>query len=105
MTPQWQELLSFSSQKRPELRLVIASATLDADELRDYFDLRKRGKKLATCEPKTEHGDYQPGSATIMSIEGRHFPVEIFYVQGELAQVFLYLSFPIRNRNKRGWKR
>ena len=70
-------------QKRPELRLIISSATLDAEELRDYFDLKKRKRKATTDESNLEHKDYDPGSATIMSVSGRHYSVEVFYVQGK----------------------
>ena len=72
-------LLIFYFQKRPELRIIISSATLDAEELRDYFDLNK--KKKSSNENKQQE-EYQSGSSVIMSVSGRCYPVDIFYVQG-----------------------
>lgn len=79
-------------QKRPELRLKISSATLDAEELRDYFDLtgrrRRRRRKVedAGAEPEQvpEHRDYLPRSAAIMGASGRSYRVDVFYLQGTL---------------------
>jgi len=52
---------------------------LDAEELRDYFDLNK--KKKSSNENKQQE-EYQTGSSVIMSVSGRCYPVDIFYVQG-----------------------
>ena len=49
-------------KKRPSLRLIISSATLQTDRLLDYFD-------------------NPDGEATVLSLEGRIFPVEIAYLQ------------------------
>jgi len=48
------------------LRLVIASATLDAEQLRNFFETN------TTDDPSKD-------TTTIMSIEGRTFPVAIHY--------------------------
>lgn len=69
-------------KKRPELRLIISSATLDAEELRSYFDLTKRKMMPDLVDPNKEVKDYQIGSAVIMSVSGRCYPVDIFYLQG-----------------------
>jgi ATP-dependent RNA helicase DDX35 len=50
--------------KRPSLRLILSSATLDATSFLEYF-------KAGTG----------PDEATIASLEGRMFPVEIAYMQ------------------------
>ncbi|KAF9061199.1 pre-mRNA splicing factor [Rhodocollybia butyracea] len=50
-------------RKRPSLRLIISSATLDAAALLDYFN-----------------SDSLDDPATIISLEGRMFPVEIAYL-------------------------
>ncbi|XP_072399904.1 probable ATP-dependent RNA helicase DHX35 isoform X2 [Diabrotica undecimpunctata] len=54
-------------KKRKDLRLIVASATLDAKELQDFFN------NNTTDDKKND-------TAVIMSVEGRQFPVEIFYV-------------------------
>ncbi|XP_015833475.2 probable ATP-dependent RNA helicase DHX35 isoform X1 [Tribolium castaneum] len=52
-------------RKRPELRLIVASATMDAKELFEFFNNKDRNKD----------------SAVIMTVKGRQFPVNIFYTK------------------------
>lgn len=51
-------------RKRPSLRLIVSSATIDASSFLDYFT------------SATSSSD-----ATIVSLEGRMFPVEVAYLQ------------------------
>jgi HrpA-like RNA helicase len=51
-------------RKRPSLRLIVSSATLDATAFLDYFT-----------------ASTSPDEATIVSLEGRMFPVEVAYLQ------------------------
>ncbi|KAJ7684812.1 P-loop containing nucleoside triphosphate hydrolase protein, partial [Mycena polygramma] len=51
-------------RKRPSLRLIVSSATLDATSFLDYF--------TASTSPQ---------EATIVSLEGRMYPVEVAYLQ------------------------
>ncbi|KAI8825220.1 P-loop containing nucleoside triphosphate hydrolase protein [Fimicolochytrium jonesii] len=55
-------------KKRPELRVIISSATLDAEAFYDFFNTN-------TTE------DVMQDNAVIMSMEGRMFPVDICYLQ------------------------
>lgn len=55
-------------QKRRELRLIIASATLEAQKLKDFFNMGNSQDK---------------DSSVIMSVEGRQYPVDIFYIDGK----------------------
>ncbi|CAG0921664.1 unnamed protein product [Notodromas monacha] len=59
------------SRKRPDLRLIISSATMDAEDLRKYFDLSK------PSEPKQ--------TAAILSVEGRTYPVRAYYLEEPAA--------------------
>lgn len=52
-------------KKRPELRLVISSATIDAQSFVDYFN--------------SDSPSSQP-DATVISLEGRMYPVEMAYL-------------------------
>lgn len=52
-------------RKRPELRLIISSATIDAEAFLSYYNTN-------TVSGKDE--------AAIMSLEGRMYPVEIAYL-------------------------
>lgn len=56
-------------QKRRELRLIVASATMDAKELQAFFNNNR------TADKKKD-------TAVIMSIKGRQFPVDIHYLKG-----------------------
>uniref|UniRef100_A0A9J8C556 Probable ATP-dependent RNA helicase DHX35 n=1 Tax=Cyprinus carpio carpio TaxID=630221 RepID=A0A9J8C556_CYPCA len=62
-------LFSLSLQiqkKRRDLRLIVASATLDAKKFHDFFNLN-------------ESGDPNKDTCAILTVEGRTFPVDIFY--------------------------
>jgi ATP-dependent RNA helicase DDX35 len=59
-------LLKKIQRRRPELRIIVTSATLDAEKVRDFFALNESGR--------TSDSD-----VAILSIEGRTFPVDIFY--------------------------
>ncbi|KAG5880171.1 hypothetical protein JTB14_001661 [Gonioctena quinquepunctata] len=54
-------------KRRKELRLIIASATLNAKELQEFFN-------------NNTTDDKKKDTAVILSVEGRQFPVEIFNV-------------------------
>ncbi|KAI9105731.1 P-loop containing nucleoside triphosphate hydrolase protein [Phlyctochytrium arcticum] len=53
-------------KKRPELRIVISSATLDAEAFYNFYNTNTSG-------------DRSRDTAVIMSLEGRMFPVELLY--------------------------
>ncbi|XP_071488369.1 probable ATP-dependent RNA helicase DHX35 [Diadema antillarum] len=59
-------LLKKIQRKRPELRIIVASATLDAESFRDFFNQNK------SKDPKND-------TAAILTVEGRTYPVDIFY--------------------------
>lgn len=61
-------LLNRIRRKRPSLRLIVSSATLDATSFRDYF--------ITSASPD---------EATIISLEGRMYPVEVAYLQEPTA--------------------
>lgn len=58
-----------SLQKRKSLKIVVSSATVDAEQLRDFFNMNSTK-------------DSSKDTAVIMSVEGRLYPVDIFYVRG-----------------------
>lgn len=60
-------------QKRPSLKIIISSATIDAEFFRDYFNSAKKKKK------------HQKDSAVILSVEGRMYPVNYFYTNEPCA--------------------
>uniref|UniRef100_A0A480ZMW4 RNA helicase n=1 Tax=Sus scrofa TaxID=9823 RepID=A0A480ZMW4_PIG len=61
-------LLKKIQKKRGDLRLIVASATLDAEKFRDFFNQND------TSDPTRD-------TCVILTVEGRTFPVDIFYLQ------------------------
>ncbi|KAI4884892.1 hypothetical protein NFI96_013074 [Prochilodus magdalenae] len=59
-------LLKKIQRKRRDLRLIVASATLDAKKFQDFFNLN-------------ESGDPSKDTCGILTVEGRTFPVDVFY--------------------------
>ncbi|KAL6562088.1 ATP-dependent RNA helicase [Orobanche gracilis] len=64
-------LLKKIQRRRPELRLIISSATIEAKSMASFFNTRRQGRD--------EHGPRK--EPAILSVEGRGFNVEIFYVE------------------------
>nr|XP_039250011.1 probable ATP-dependent RNA helicase DHX35 [Styela clava] len=57
-------LLKKIQKRRPELRLIVASATIDAEKFFDFFNVKD---------------EQENDSCAILSVEGRVHPVETFY--------------------------
>ncbi|KAF1965291.1 P-loop containing nucleoside triphosphate hydrolase protein [Bimuria novae-zelandiae CBS 107.79] len=64
-------LLKKVLRARPDLRVVVSSATLDAEKFLDFF---------APDDGQTVHSKTKVDYETIVSIEGRTHPVDIFYL-------------------------
>ncbi|XP_048512923.1 probable ATP-dependent RNA helicase DHX35 isoform X2 [Athalia rosae] len=65
-------LLKKIIRKRRSLKVIVSSATVDAEQLRDFFN---------TNTTK----DTSKDSATIISVEGRLYPVDTYYIQEPVA--------------------
>ncbi|XP_043283475.1 probable ATP-dependent RNA helicase DHX35 isoform X2 [Venturia canescens] len=65
-------LLKKIIRKRKSLKVIVSSATVDAEQLRDF---------LNTNTTKDRTSD----TATILSVEGRLYPVDVFYVRDPVA--------------------
>lgn len=61
-------LLKKILQKRRSLKLIVASATVDAEQLRDFFNFNVSK-------------DSKRDTAVIISVQGRLYPVDVFYVK------------------------
>ncbi|KAI7999434.1 putative pre-mRNA-splicing factor ATP-dependent RNA helicase DEAH9 [Camellia lanceoleosa] len=68
-------LLKKIQRRRPELRLIISSATIEAKSMAAFFHNSKKRRGLEGEErgPKTE--------PAILSVEGRGFNVQVFYAE------------------------
>lgn len=70
-------LLRIIRRKRPDLRLVVSSATLEAEKIVQFFDVESEG----------------PASCKIITIQGRSYPVDILYLE---APVEDYVSQAVK---------
>ena len=64
-------LLKKVLKRRPDLRVIISSATLDANRYKDFFNFKTYLNK-------------SKDTSIVLTIEGRMFPVEIFYTQSPI---------------------
>lgn len=65
-------LLYKVQRKRPDLRLIISSATLDAEEFKSFFN-------------RNATNDSALDTAAILTVEGRTYPVEVQYAEKPVA--------------------
>ncbi|CAH2216627.1 jg10169, partial [Pararge aegeria aegeria] len=61
-------LLKKIAKKRKNLKIVVSSATMDADFLKDFFNLNDKKEKGRS-------------TSVVMAMQGRTHPIEVFYVE------------------------
>lgn len=66
-------LLKKVRRKRPELRIIISSATLQAEDFRDFFS--------ESNEEAPKNDKDAAKVASIISLEGRTYPIDILYLE------------------------
>jgi ATP-dependent helicase HrpB len=76
--------LDLQEQKRPDLKLAVMSATLNAAELEEYLGEVRSQKSESQPNPDRRHlpSDFR---CSVLSSEGRTFPVEIEYLPRRLG--------------------
>ncbi|EEC70159.1 hypothetical protein OsI_00870 [Oryza sativa Indica Group] len=68
-------LLKKIQRRRPDLRLIISSATIEARSMSTFFNIRRKNSML-------ESADHLPNpEPAILSVEGKGYTVEIHYVE------------------------
>ncbi|XP_048132236.1 probable pre-mRNA-splicing factor ATP-dependent RNA helicase DEAH9 isoform X1 [Rhodamnia argentea] len=72
-------LLKKIQRRRPELRLIISSATIEAKSMSAFFQTSRRRRGLQDAEPALA---MEPA---ILSVEGRGFNVQIHYVEDPVS--------------------
>ncbi|RVE41455.1 hypothetical protein evm_013900 [Chilo suppressalis] len=72
MTDVLMGLLKKVAKKRKNLKMVISSATMDAEFLRDFFDLSDKKEK-------------ERSTSVILSMQGRTHPIDVFYSEEPVA--------------------
>ncbi|KAI1816421.1 P-loop containing nucleoside triphosphate hydrolase protein [Poronia punctata] len=66
-------LLKKIRKRRPELRIIISSATLQAEEFLDFFSQNSDNQEAAGKEGEA--------TGTIISLEGRTYPIDVLYLE------------------------
>ncbi len=83
-------LLKKIRRKRPELRIVISSATLQADDFLRFFAEDGPGRKSAGETEEKEAREVEDqgegegdggGDGAIISLEGRTYPIDVLYLE------------------------
>ncbi|KAJ0170419.1 hypothetical protein K1T71_013790 [Dendrolimus kikuchii] len=69
MTDVLMGLLKKIAKKRKNLKIVVSSATMDAEFLKDFFNLTDKRETAGVS------------TSVIMSMQGRTYPIELFYSQ------------------------
>ncbi|KAL7792677.1 P-loop containing nucleoside triphosphate hydrolase protein [Trichoderma afarasin] len=69
-------LLKKIRKKRPELRIIVSSATIQAEE---FFDFFTKGSGQET--KKEQPGQTSNDAVTIVSLEGRTYPIDTLYLE------------------------
>ncbi|PUZ58633.1 hypothetical protein GQ55_5G524300 [Panicum hallii var. hallii] len=68
-------LLKKIQRRRPELRLIISSATIEARSMSTFFNIRRKNSLLGSFD------DLPNPEPAILSVEGKGYTVEIHYVE------------------------
>ena len=72
-------LLKMIRRKRPELRIIVCSATIDAEAFLDFFAPRKAAKRRRRWDnPDAINSKFDKG--TIISVDGRQHSVDLLYI-------------------------
>ncbi|PNS21073.1 hypothetical protein CAC42_3410 [Sphaceloma murrayae] len=66
-------------KRRADLRIIISSATLQAEDFLRFFS-QDLDSNVNDKDNNGEHQSYQSPSGTILSVEGRMYPVDIEYL-------------------------
>ncbi|XP_050680357.1 probable ATP-dependent RNA helicase DHX35 isoform X2 [Leptidea sinapis] len=63
-------LLKKIAKKRKNLKIIVSSATMNADFLKDFFNIKESGGK---------------DTSVVLSMQGRTHPIDVFYVEEPVA--------------------
>ncbi|WVO12762.1 hypothetical protein L204_100370 [Cryptococcus depauperatus] len=86
-------LLKKIMKRRPELRIIVSSATIDAEDFMEYFNSNADGN------------DRSIDDAIIVSLEGRMFPVEVSYLKepcSDYCEVLVQTVFDLHLKEPAG---
>jgi ATP-dependent RNA helicase DDX35 len=73
-------LLKMIRRRRPELRIIVCSATIDAEAFLDFFVPKKTAKRRRRWD-NPDATNLKTDSGTIISVDGRQHSVDLLYIQ------------------------
>lgn len=88
-------LLKKILKRRPELRVIISSATLQAEDFLDFF----------TRDDATSQNAQIPPKGSIISLEGRTYPIDILYLDSpteDYVEKAIATTFAIHTKEEKG---
>ena len=74
-------LLKKIHRKRPDLRVVITSASLNVDELKEFFETHHVVNPSQVSENEEKKVDKSQESTFVLSVSGRTHPVDVLYLE------------------------
>ncbi|KXZ50497.1 hypothetical protein GPECTOR_16g672 [Gonium pectorale] len=74
-------LLKKVLRRRPDLRLIISSATLEAERLRQFFDTTAITAAATATTTAWAPGSDPDRSPAVLTVEGRTHPVQVHYLE------------------------
>lgn len=90
-------LLKKIRRRRPELRIIISSATLQAEEFLNFFS--------ESVEKKDSTDDATKSTGTIVSLKGRTYPIDVLYLESpaeDYVEKAISIIFDIHNTEPNG---
>ncbi|KAK3163326.1 hypothetical protein QOZ80_1AG0002170 [Eleusine coracana subsp. coracana] len=76
-------LLKKIQRRRPELRLIISSATIEVRSMSTFFNIRRKNSLLGSSD------DMPNPEPAILSVEGKGYTVEVHYVEEPVSDYLL----------------
>ncbi|KAK3159755.1 hypothetical protein QOZ80_1BG0050680 [Eleusine coracana subsp. coracana] len=76
-------LLKKIQRRRPELRLIISSATIEARSMSTFFNIRRKNSLLGSSD------DMPNPEPAILSVEGKGYTVEVHYIEEPVSDYLL----------------
>ncbi|KAI1112768.1 P-loop containing nucleoside triphosphate hydrolase protein [Nemania sp. NC0429] len=91
-------LLKKIRRRRPELRIIISSATLQAEEFLNFFSENAEGQDSANDDKASQTG-------AIISLQGRTYPIDVLYLESpaeDYVEKVVSTVFDIHNNEPDG---
>ena len=78
-------LLKRILKKRPDFKLIVSSATLEAESLMKFFDLKKKRSSTRSSHGDQDDHEKRRHTSNILCVEGRTHPIDVLYIKNPVA--------------------